>query len=426
MTEQSGDSPVRRRSLFAQRDFRLFWAAESASQFSSNAVTLALPLIAVTLLNSSPLILGLLSAAVWLPWFLIGLPAGAWVDRLPKRHVMIACNVLSAGSLFSIPIAWYMGVLTLAQLFVVAAMTGVATVFFITAYHAYLPILVPRRDLMEGNAKMQGSESAMQMIGPSAGGIITQAFGAATGVVMNAAAFCISATCLMFIRKRTQERPSAPRRSGLRTEMMEGLHIVLGDPYFRTIVLYGAMTNLTLWGYQSIYVAFLIRTVGVDPATVGILIAAGGVGGIMGAMLARPVVRRFGTARGLLIIKFTLTPFGLLMPMTGSRFALLFFFFGLLAVDGSIVAGNITMDSFRQAYCPPQMLGRIVATTTFIKYSTIPLGGLLGGFLGDVAGLRDTMWIMTSALVCFMTILLWGPIRRVRDLPSEPAKWEQG
>jgi predicted MFS family arabinose efflux permease len=420
--------PVRpagkRRSLFTQRDFRLFWAAESASQFSANATTLALPLVAVTLLDSSPLTLGFLEAAVWLPWLLIGLPAGAWVDRLPKRFVMITCSAVSATSLLSIPLAWYIGALTLGQLFIVAALTGSATVFFTTAYHAYLPMLVSRRDLIEGNAKMQGSESAMQMVGPSAGGLITQTFGAATGVVMNAAAFCLSAVCLTFIRKKTQESAHTRPRSGLRAEMGEGLRFVLKDSYFKTFVLYGAMGNLALDGYQSIYVAFLIRTVGVNAATVGVLAAAGGVGGIMGAMVVRPLVRRFGTARGFLIGKFTATPVALLMPMTGSHYAVLFFFVGLLAVDGSLVAGNISIDSFRQAYCPPHMLGRVVATTTFIKYSTIPVGAILGGYLGDVIGLRATMWTMVSAFVCCTAILLWGPIRKERDFPNRPADEE--
>ncbi|MFE0023941.1 MFS transporter [Amycolatopsis sp. NPDC059021] len=409
-----------RRSLLRQRDFRLFWAGETASVFAGNATGLILPLLAVTVLDSSPLTLGFLAAAVWLPWLLIGLPAGAWVDRLPKRPVMITCNLVSAVLLISVPLAWYAGTLTVAQLLVVALVTGGATVFFVTAYHAYFPLLVGERHLMEGNAKLQGSESAMLMLGPSAGGVITQAFGAATGVLMNAAAHLLSAVCLTRIRGRTPEDIRARPRTGLRAEMRDGLRFVLKDAYFKPIVLYGAMANLALDGYQSIYVAFLIRTVGVNPVTVGVLIAAGGVGGILGAMVVRPLVRRFGTARGFLIGKFVATPFGLLMPVAGDGLAVLFFFAGLFVVDGSLVAGNVIMDSFRQAYCPPELLGRVVATTTFIKYSTIPVGAVLGGFLGDHVGLRPTMWIMTGALVCCTAILLWGPIRRMRDFPKEP------
>lgn len=415
----------RRWSFLAQRDFRLFWVGGTASGFATNATSLALPLIAVTVLHSSPLTLGLLAAAVWLPWLLIGLPAGAWVDRLPKRPVMIACCLLSAAALISVPLAWCLGMLTTGQLFVVALVTGGAAVFFMTAYHAYIPMLVGEGNLMEGNAKLQGSESAMQILGPSAGGTISQAFGAVNGLLMNAGAYLLSAVCLTSIRKKMPGDARTPR-VGLRAEMSEGLRFVLKDAYLKPIVVYGAMANLALDGYQSIYVAFLIRSVGVNSATVGVLMAAGGVGGILGAMVVRPVVRRFGTARGFLIGKFVATPFGLLMPMAQSDLAVLFFFVGLLAVDGSLVAGNITLDSFRQAYCPPHMLGRVVATTTFIKYSTIPVGAVLGGFLGDRVGLRPTMWIMTSALVCCSTLLLWGPLRKIRDFPDRPPQMGVG
>ncbi|MEV4050684.1 MFS transporter [Amycolatopsis sp. NPDC049688] len=418
---EPGDGGAPRRSLFAQRDFRFFWAGETSSVFASNATGLALPLVAVTVLDSSPLMLGFLAAAVWLPWLLIGLPAGAWVDRLPKRPVMITCGLLSAALLISVPLAWYADALTIGQLLVVALVTGGATVFFVTAYHAYFPLLVGERDLMEGNAKLQGSESAMLMVGPSAGGLIAQAFGAATGVLVNAGAYLLSALCMTRIRTPVPEDTRSRPRTGLRTEMREGLHFVLKDEYFKPIVLYGAMANLALDGYQSIYVAFLIRTVGVSPGVVGLLVAAGGVGGILGAFVVRPLVRRFGSARGFLIGRFVATPFGLLMPLASPDLGVLFFFVGLLAVDGSLVAGNISLDSFRQAYCPPHLLGRVVATTTFIKYSTIPVGAILGGFLGDRIGLRPTMWIMTGALVCCSLILLWGPIRTVRDFPDRPA-----
>ena len=414
-TPASGD-------VFRQRDFRLFWAGEASNIFASNATTLALPLIAVTVLDASPLTLGFLAAAVWLPWLLIGLVAGAWVDRLSKRRVMIVSSLLPASALTGIWIAWVMHALTIGQLFATAFIIGVSSVFFISSYHAYFPELVGKKDLLRGNARLQGTESVMYMLGPGAGGLIVQAFGAASAGLMNGVAYFLSAVCMKSIRKRPSADRQTRPREGLRAEIGEGLRFVLKDAYFRPIVLYGAMGNLALDGYQAIYVAFLIRTVGVSPQIAGLLIAAGGLGGILGAIAVPPVTRRFGTARGLLIGKFAVTPFTLLMPMTGPRDAVLFFFFGLLLADGSITAGSITMDSFRQMYCPPHMLGRVVATTTFIKYSTIPVGAILGGVVGDILGLRATMWIMTGAFACCSAILLWGPMRRVRDFPSQPPR----
>ncbi|MFF3222378.1 MFS transporter [Nocardia suismassiliense] len=411
----------RRRSLFAHRDFRLFWVGESTSVFASYATGLTLQLVAVTLLHASPLILGVLSAAAWLPWLLIGLPVGAWVDRLPKRPIMIVCNLLSAVLLASIPVAWHLNMLTIGNLLVVAVLVGSATVFFTTAYHAYLPLLIGERHVLEGNAKLQGSESAMEMLGPSAGGAIAQAFGAAIGVLLNVVGYLVSTVFLLRIRTKVAEPARQGPQAGLIAEIGEGLRFVVKDKYLRPIVLYGASANLAIWGYQSIYVAFLIRTVGVNSATVGVLIASGGVGGILGALLARPLARRFGTARGLLINKVVTIPFGLLMAMAGSGPAVALFFFGLLIVDGSIGAGNITLNSFRQTYCPPHLLSRTIATTTFIRYSTIPVGAILGGILANYLGLRTAMWIETCLLVCCTVVLLASPLRTLRDFPSRPA-----
>ncbi|HEX4831833.1 MAG TPA: MFS transporter [Trebonia sp.] len=409
-----------------QRDFRLLWAGGTANAFATNATTLALPLVAVTVLHSSPLLLGFLAAAIWVPWTLIGLPAGAWVDRLPKRPVMIASSLLSAALLISVPVAWSLRALTTGQVFVVALLIGGSSVFYLTAYNACIPLIVAKRDLTRANAKLQGGESAMQILGPGSGGSLSQAFGAINGLLVNAGVLILSAVCLAGIRQRPPEEDRTRPRAGVRAEMGEGARFVLRDPYFRAIVTYAAMANFALDGYQSIYVAFLIRSAHVSPAVVGILLAAGGAGGIVGALAVQPLARRFGSARGFLIGKLVITPFGLLMPLAHSGPGVLFFFAGLFAVDGSIVAGNITLDTFRQSYCPPDMLGRVVATTTLIKYSTIPLGAILGGVLGEVAGLRPTMWIMTGALVCFTALLLWGPLRAVRDFPDSPVTQGQG
>jgi MFS family permease len=409
------------RPLIAQPAFRLFWMGETAAGYASYATGLALPLIAVTVLNSSPLTVGVLAAAVWVPWLAMGLPAGAWVDRLAKRPVMIACNLLSAALLISVPLAAWLGALTIGHLMVVAVLTGAATVFFTTAYHAYLPLIVSERDIIEGNSKMQGSEATMQMLGPSASGAISHWLGAVFGLLTNAVSLLFSTVCLARI-SHPEATDAVPRqRVGLRTEIGEGFGFVVRDPYLRQMVIYGALANLAIDGYEAVRIPFLIRTVGVNAAVVGLLIAAGGLGGILGAMCIRPMLRRFGSARGLLIAKLVAAPFGLLMPLTDTGPAIVLFAVGLLMVDGSIVASSVALGSFRQLYCPPALLGRVIATTTFIKYSTIPIGAVLGGFLGGYLGLRPTMWIMTIALMSCTAILLYKPLGRVRDFPERPA-----
>jgi predicted MFS family arabinose efflux permease len=406
--------------LLAQRDFRLLWTGETSSGFGNYVTSVALPLIAVTTLHSSPLAIGVLAAAVWLPWLVIGLPVGAWVDRLPKRPVMITCNLVSATLFLSVPVAWWLDTLTIGHLVAVGLLSGCSTVFFSTAYHVYLPTIVDEPHLMEGNAKLQGSESATQVVGPGLGGIIAQAFGAVMGLLIDALSFLVSTVCLLRIRA-TEPPPERPeQRENLRKEISEGLRFVVSDPYLRPIVTYGAMANLALDGYQAVQVVFMVRTVGVGSATVGALIAAAGIGGILGAMVAGPIGRRFGTARGMLICQLGAAPFGLLMPLTSPGFGLLFFVVGSMMVVAGLVASNITLNSFRQSYCPPRLLGRVVATTMFLNYSTIPIGALLGGALGTYVGTRPTMWIMTVLLLLCSLILLLGPIRKTRDFPTGP------
>lgn len=423
MSEDAAPGATGRRSLLAQPDFRLFWIGETAAGFAIYATGLALPLIAVTVLDASPLTIGLLAAAVWVPWLVIGLLVGAWVDRLAKRPVMIACNLVSAALLISVPVVSWLGALTIGHLMLVALLTGVATVFFTTAYHAYLPLIVGERDIIEGNTKLQTSESATQMLGPSMSGAISHWFGAVSGLLTNVASLVVSTVCLARIPNQGKGTVTAPRpRVGIRTEVGEGLGFVVRDPYLRQMVIYGALANLAIDGYEAVRIPFLIRTVGVNPAVVGVLIAAGGLGGILGALAIRPMLERYGQVRGLLIAKLIAAPFALLMPMTGSGPGILLFAVGLMMVDGSIVASSIALGSFRQLYCPPELLGRVIATTTFIKYSTIPVGAVLGGFLGSYLGLRPTMWIMTFALMSFTVILLFRPLGRTRDFPERPAQ----
>ncbi|MGA5817972.1 MFS transporter [Kitasatospora sp. NPDC094028] len=167
--------------LLADRDFRLLWAGESVSKLGGSITSLALPLVAVLTLDAGPFAVGLLTATVWLPWLFFGLPAGVWVGRAPRRIVMIACNLGSATLFASVPLAAVLGVLTLAQLLAVAFLAGTAAVFFDASYRAYLPELVPAADLIEANAKLEGSASAAQVAGRGLAGLTVQLLGAATG-----------------------------------------------------------------------------------------------------------------------------------------------------------------------------------------------------------------------------------------------------
>ncbi|KOV13334.1 MFS transporter [Streptomyces sp. XY431] len=414
--------PARSRwGLLARREFRLLWAGESISRLGSSVTSVALPLVAVVSLEAGPLAVGLLSGAVWLPWLLLGLPAGVWVGRLPRRPVMIGCNLASAALFASVPVAGWLGALTTAQLLLVALLTGTAAVFFSAAYQAYLPELVHRDDLIEGNAKLQGSAWAAQVAGPGVAGLTVQWCGAAAGLLVDAVTFLVASAALLLIPGGREPVPAPVTPAPLRAQVREGLAFILRDRFLRSFLFYGASANFALTGYQSIALLFLVREVGVAPGAVGLLAAAGALGGVLGAVAARPLCRRLGTARAVRFALLAATPFGLLLPAAGPGPRVALYAIGSAVLVAGAVLCNVVLGSFRQTYAPPALLSRVVATSMFANQATIPLGAVAGGALGATLGLRATMWIMTGLLVSCGGLLLASPLRKDRDLPAGPA-----
>jgi predicted MFS family arabinose efflux permease len=399
-------TPRRRAGLFWNRDFRLIWTGETTSKLGSSVTGVALPLTAVAVLDAGTFQVALLSAAAWLPWLLIGLPAGAWVDRLPRRPVMLACDLASLLLFLSVPVAAWLHRLTIGQLLAVALGAGTASVFFQTAYQVYLPSLLDRAQVADGNAKLQAGEAAAQVGGPGAAGLITSLAGAANALLADAASFVISAACLLAIRARQPRLTRARRDSTLRGEIAEGLRFVVRDPYLRVLALFSAASNIGLFGFQSILVVFLVREVGVSPGAVGGLAAAASLGGILGAASATTAARRFGSARSLLIAEIGAAPFGLLIPLTTPGPGLALTVAGGFVIGAGAPLGNVLKGSSRQTYTPGHLLGRVTVSMQLVSYGTIPLGALLGGALGTALGVRPAMWIIMTGLAVTGLILL--------------------
>jgi Transmembrane secretion effector len=419
-----GDAVLRRQrigGLLRQRDFRLFWTGETISQLGDTMARVAMPLLAVLVLHASTFVVTLLTATAYLPWLLIGLPVGAWVDRLRCRPLMIACDLVAAVLYGSLPVAAWLGVLTIGQVIVVALLAGGADVFFGTAYQVYLPSIVTTGELVEGNAKLQGSASAAAIGGPGAAGVLAGTLGAAAALLANAVSFVVSATCLLGIRGgRARITPAPASRMGIRREIADGVRYVAGDPYLRPLTIWASVVNLGLTGYGALAVVFLVRTVGLGPGPAGLFLAVTGVGGLAGALVARRVSARFGTARTLLLSALGALPFALLVPLTGPGARLAFFVPGLLIAASGIVAGSVILGSFRQTYCPPQLLGRVTATMRFLLVGTNPLGALMAGGLATWLGVRSALWIMIGIAVLSGALLLTRTFRGLRDLPAAP------
>jgi predicted MFS family arabinose efflux permease len=412
------NAPVRRRGgLWRQRDFGLFWTGESISEFGNSVTIVVVPLVAIDTLHASTFIVTLLTAMAWLPWLLIGVPAGAWVDRLPPRPVMMASDVISLAAYGSIPVAAWLGVLTVAQLIAVTLIAGAATVFFNSAYQVLLPAIVDEADLTEGNAKLMGSREVAQIGGPGLGGLLAQVASPVTGLLVDAASFAVSFCCLAAMRPPRDRRSGAPAAGG----MLDGLRFAWRDPYLRAMTTFSSLANLALTGVDALIIVFLVRTVGLSSAAAGLVAASFGFGGLLGALVARPLGRRFGTARAVLIADAGGLSFALLLPLTAAGPRLAFASVAMICAACGVVIGNVIVVSFVQTYVPPDILGRVTSATRAVSFAMMPVGALLAGTLATALGVRGALWILTALIAASGLLYLLTPMRHLRDLPQRPA-----
>ena len=409
---------ARRGGLLRQRDFRLFWAGESISEAGNSVTVVVIPLVAIDSLHTSTFIVTLLTAMVWLPSVVIGIPAGAWVDRLPPRPVMLASDAVSVAVYASVPAAAWFGVLTVAQLIAVTLVAGSAAVFFSSAYQVLLPGVVAEADLTEGNAKLLGSREVAQIGGPGLGGLLAQAAGPVTGLLADAASFAVSFCCLTAMQPPQDRRPGGPATGGV----LEGLRFAWRDPYLRAMTAFSSLANLALTGTDALLVVFLVRTVGLSPAAAGLVMASLGAGGVLGALAARPMGRRLGTARAMLVAVPVGLCFALLLPLADKGPRLAFASVAMTCVGCVIAITNVIADSFMQAYVSPGILGRVTSATRAVMFAMMPVGALLAGVLATALGIRAALWILTALIAASGLTFLLTPMRQLRDLPRRPAE----
>jgi predicted MFS family arabinose efflux permease len=400
------------------RDFRLFWLGETTSTVGSAMAVVAMPLTAVLVLQSSTLVVGLLQATAWLPALLIGLPAGAWVDRRRKRPVMLACDVVAFVLFASVPVAAWAGVLTVRQLVVAAFLAGSAAVFFSSSYGPFVRSVVSAEHRMEANAKLDGSAWAAQMAGPGLGGLAAQLLGAVSGLFANALTFLVSAFCLSRIRSAEPPLERRPETASLHAEIGEGIRFLVRDPYLRVVTAYMGAGNFGDSLMEAVVVVFLVRTVGVGPGLAGVMVAAMGIGGVIGSMMVTRIGLRLGTARGMLLCTALTSPYMLLVPATTRGAGLVLFAVGTIVYLTGVSVTNVIAMSFSQAYVPARLLGRYGSTVNLVIRGMQPLGAVAGAVVGEAFGPRTAMWMATAVITLSAGILFTGPIRSQRDLPA--------
>ncbi|WP_377273486.1 MFS transporter [Peterkaempfera sp. SMS 1(5)a] len=418
-TEPSELTAGRARPIWRHRDFLMLWGGQTVSEMGSQVTVLALPLVAVVLLNASAFQVGLLSAAQTSAYLVVALPAGVIVDRVAKRRLMIGCDLALCLVIGSVPLAHAAGVLTLAQLYVVALVASVFAVFFSVAYQSYLPRLLGPALLMDGNGKLAASRSVAQVAGPSLGSGLVTLVGAAGSMAVDTVSFTLSAAALTAIRTREpgRARLDGEPRPRLWQQLHEGLAYVNRDPILRNSVAFNGTANFFVIMVETLGPIFLIRTLHLRPSLVGLLLALGAVGGVAGGLAARHLARRIGSARISWIAMTVLSLPGLLIPLAGRGWWVLLFGAGWISWTFASTVAGVSLISYRQAGCPPDMLGRVSAAARWINWGTLPLGGLTGGALAATLGVRTTLWIAVVGGCSAGLWLYFSPLRGMRDIP---------
>jgi MFS family permease len=408
-----------RGGLFRHHDFRQLFIGDTISQVGTEVSGLAIPVMAVVLLGANEFQMGLLATFEFLAFLVIGLPAGAWVDRWRKKRVLMTNDLVRAVALGSLPLAWALDVLTLYQMFVVSLVVGCSTVFFDVAYQSYLPELVPSDRIGEGNAKLQASQSVAQVAGPSVGGFLIRAIGAPYTVLLNALSFVWSA---FFIRRieHLDTPPERHTRRPLVTEIREGLGFVLRNPYLVRITACTSISNLFSSMSGALLVLYAIRELGLDEGDLGLAFGLGAVGGLLGALSVTRVTRWVGEGRTIPLSALLWVPFGVLMPLAGTVIPpMVALVVSTFATAFSVVLYNVTQVSFRQRLCPKPLLGRMNASIRFIVWGTMPIGGFLGGVLGTAFGARTVFWVAAAGAAVAALPVVLSPLLGMRDLPRE-------
>ena len=415
----STTSATRRASLFRHHDFRQLWVGDTVSQFGTQLTVLALPVLAVRVLDADELQMGLLGTFEFLAFLVIGLPAGAWVDRWPKRRVLVSGDLVRAVALGSLPLAWGLGVLTFAQLLVVALVMGVCTVFFDVAYQSYLPDLVEPTDIGQGNAKLQASQSVAMIGGPALGGGLIRLVGSPLTIACDAVSFLVSAFFIGRIRHVDTPPPAADRRP-IVVEVREGLSFVLGDPLLWRIAASTSTNNFFSSMTGAMLTIYVLNDLGLSPGQMGLALGIGAAGGLAGALLTPQVNRLVGEGRTIPLSVLVCVPAGVFLPLAGTVFSpMVALVASSLLLTFSVVVYNVTQVSFRQRLCPRPLLGRMNASIRFLVWGVMPIGSLVGGVLGQAYGARAVFWVGLAGTALSTLPVLLSPLIRMRDLPRE-------
>jgi predicted MFS family arabinose efflux permease len=402
--------------------FWRWWVAGTSSDLGSAVGGVALPLTALTVLDATPFQMGMIAASGYVAWIVIGLPAGVIVQRLPLRGAQFGADLIRAAAVASIPVAWWFGLLTVAQLIVVALIVSFAHVIFFVANTTFLPEIVSRDQLQSRNSLTSGTHATTQLAGPPLGGFAVQLLGAVPTLLVDAVSYLVSAVVLRTLPARHARRPETPTPMG--AMIREGWAFVTRDPMMGPAMWSATAVNLVCGAHLALFPLYLVRELHASAAVVGVLLAVDGVGALIGAALTTRLTNALGTARGLIILGFASAAGAFIIPAATGRAAYVAFTVGVLIFSGGVVVFSVTTRTYRQIASPPELLSRVMATVRFVSWGAIPVGGLVAGALAGPLGARATLLIFAAAAVLAPLALFFSPVRGRRDL-LDPAVAER-
>jgi MFS family permease len=402
--------------LHANAVFRRFWLGQTISLFGDQVSLIAVPLVAVLVLDANAAQMGYLIAAELMPNLLFALHAGAWVDRRGRRRqTMIATDLGRAGAIATIPLAYGLDILTIEQLYVVAFLVGSLSVLFQVSYASLFVSIVPREEYVSANSLLAGSRAFSFVAGPSIGGVLVQLLKAPFALLVDAVSYLFSAFYLGSISP--VEPPTEPAERG---HVVAGIRFVFGNPTMRASLLATATINLFNFIFWALFILYAVRSLHVRAGTLGLVLGAGAVGGVIGSIVTTRLGRRIGIGPAFLFGCILFPVPLLLVPLAGGPkplvLAMLF-----LAEFGSglgVMILDISAASIFAALVPHRLRSRVSGAYTLVNYGVRPLGSLIGGFLGSSIGLRPTLWIAAAGAIAGFLWLLPSPVAQMRDLPE--------
>lgn len=414
---------TKKSSHFRNKNFLALWGGQTVSEVGSQLTNLALPVFAVTMLNVNESQMGFLNAASTASFLLVGLIAGAWVDRWVKRRVMIWADVVRMLAILSVPVLYFSGVIQVWHLFVVAAIMGLATVFFDVAYQSFVPIVVPKEQIASANSSLETTNQLSTIGGPAIVGGLLSIVKAPALLVADSLTFLVSTISLSAIRDREVPKPKEERKK-LRHEIAEGLKFVWNNKIIRAVSFTTSTSNLFSTAQATLVPLVILRDLHISPAVFGVIESIAAVGGLLGAVTAAKLSKAIGEGQVIAYsaVLMGFTAFAPAIAAGSSQFvAIVVLCLGQFVGMFTVLTYNITQVSARQRLCPEHLLGRMNASIRFFVWGVMPIGALISGAAATAFGIIPVLWFAAIGVFLSAIFVVVSPLSRMKHLPGAPA-----